>query len=272
MGVNREAPVLGARSLTCRLGGREVLSGVDLTLQERELTVVVGPNGAGKSTLLGALAGDVAPSAGSVELDGRDLRSWTPRQLARRRSFLAQANEVGFGFPVRDIVAMGRYPWDAPGEMDLDHEVVEAALRRTDTTTLADRSFRALSGGEKARVSLARVLAQDTRIVLLDEPTAALDLRHTEEVLSLTAALAREGRTVVVVAHDLSLAATYADRLVVVDSGRIVADGPPGLVLTPALVRSTWGLTVEVHAVAGGVVVVPVRTPSQQDSPLRTAP
>lgn len=252
--------VLGARSLTCRLGGREVLSDVDLALGERELIVVVGPNGAGKSTLLGALAGDIAATGGTVELDGRDLNSWTPRELARRRSFLAQSNEVGFGFPVRDIVAMGRHPWDAPGEMDLDEEIIEAALRRTDTAMLADRSFRALSGGEKARVSLARVLAQDTQIVLLDEPTAALDLRHTEEVLSLTATLAREGRTVVVVAHDLSLAATYADRLVIVDSGRVVADGPPTVVLTPEVVRSTWGLAVEVHAVAGGIVVVPVRT------------
>lgn len=253
--------VLGARSLTCRLGGREVLTDVDLALRGGELTVVVGPNGAGKSTLLGALAGDIAAAEGSVELDGRDLRAWSPRDLARRRSFLAQSNEVGFGFPVRDIVAMGRYPWNGPGEVDLDEEIIDVALRRTDTAVLSDRSFRALSGGEKARVSLARVLAQDTQVVLLDEPTAALDLRHTEEVLTLTAALAREGRTVVVVAHDLSLAATYADRLVVVDSGRVVGDGPPAQTLTPELVRSTWGLAVEVHVIAGGIVVVPVRTP-----------
>jgi iron complex transport system ATP-binding protein len=252
------AGLLVARSVTCRLGGRDVLSEIDLAVRAHELTIVVGPNGAGKSTLLSVLSGDVRPVAGAIELEGRDVSAWPARELARRRSFLAQSNEVSFGFPVREVVAMGRHPWDGADEMARDAEIVAACLRRTDTEALADRSFRTLSGGEKARVSLARVLAQDTRVVLLDEPTAALDLRHTEEVLSVAAGLARDGRAVVVVAHDLSLAATHADRLVVIDGGRVVADGPPLEVLTPERMRRTWGVDVQIHRVAGRVVVVPL--------------
>jgi iron complex transport system ATP-binding protein len=261
------ADVLTVQGLTCRLGRRDVLTDVDLALRDHELTVVVGPNGAGKSTLLGALSGDVAPARGSVRLDGRELRDWSPQRLARRRAFLAQSNEVSFGFTVREVVTMGRHPWDTHEDLSRDHEVVATSLARTDTLGLADRSFRELSGGEKARVSLARVLAQDTHVVLLDEPTAALDLRHTEEVLALATRLARDGRAVVVVAHDLSLAATHADRLVVVAEGRVAADGPPTEVLTPDLVRSVWGLDVEVHRVAGGIVVVPVREPAPTTPP-----
>lgn len=252
--------VLAARDLTCQLAGRDVVSRVDLELRGHELTVIVGPNGAGKSTLLGALAGDVPAAGGRVEMGGRDLRSWTRRDLARHRAFLSQANEVSFGFAVRDVVAMGRHPWDQPHEVARDEQVVAEAMRRTDTAVLGSRSFRALSGGEKARVSLARVLAQETPVVLLDEPTAALDLRHTQDVLVLAAELARTGGVVVVVAHDLSLAATHADRLVVIDHGSVLADGPPREVLTPDLVRATWGLDVEIHEHDSSIVVVPVRS------------
>jgi len=244
----------------CRLGGAEVLAGVDLRIAAGRLVVMVGPNGAGKSTLLGVLAGDLPVTGGSALLDDRALSAWGPRALAQRRSVLPQSYDVSFGFSVRDVVAMGRYPWTSVADIDRDEQMIAAALERTDTTHLVDRVFRTLSGGERARVSLARVLAQDTDLVLLDEPTAALDLRHTEEVLGVARELVRAGRTVVVVAHDLSLASAYADDLVVVDRGRVVAHGSPVDVLTPELIHSTYGLAVEVHHVRDRLVVIPAGT------------
>ena len=249
--------VLSARGVCADLGGREVLTDVDLDVRAGTLVVVVGPNGAGKSTLLGVLSGDLPVSSGAVELDGRSLAGWSPADLARRRAVLSQAQDVSFGFTVREVVAMGRYPWTGRDEIGDDERVVAESLRRTDPTHLADRAFRTLSGGERARASLARVLAQDTDLVLLDEPTAALDLRHTEEVLAQAKAIARSGRTVVVVAHDLSLSSAYADELVVVDGGRVVAHGAPVDVLTPELVERTYGLAVDVHPLGGRLVVVP---------------
>jgi len=250
-------PVWTLESVTCRRGSVDVLAGVDLRLESGRLVVMVGPNGAGKSTLLGVLAGDLPVRHGSVRLDDRELGDWDPGELSRRRAVLTQDHDVSFGFTVREVVAMGRYPWTSRSDVEADDLRIETALEQTDTVHLADRTFRTLSGGEKARVSLARVLAQDTELVLLDEPTAALDLRHTEEILGLARSLVAEGRTVVVVAHDLSLASAYADELIVVDRGGVTAHGPAFDVLTPDLIRQTYGLTVEVHRVRDRLVVVP---------------
>lgn len=222
-----QQPVLEVRGVSCALGGRPVLHDVDLAVHPGTMTVVVGPNGAGKSTLLGALSGDVVPTAGAVHLDGTDLRSWATADLARRRAVLAQGNDVSFGFSVREVVTMGRHPWWRQADVADDERIVGESLALADVEHLADRAFRELSGGEKARVSLARVLAQDTEVVLLDEPTAALDLQHQESVMALAGRLARRGRTVVVVAHDLSLASAHADVLVVVDRGRVAAAAWP---------------------------------------------
>ena len=242
-----------------RRGGVDILDRIDLTVDGGgQLIVMVGPNGAGKSTLLGVLAGDLAVTAGTAKLDDHELASWDPRRLAQRRSVLTQSYDVSFGFSVREVVAMGRYPWTKSSDVDRDEQVIADALEQTDTTHLVDRTFRTLSGGERARVSLARVLAQDTELVLLDEPTAALDLRHTEETLVLARQLADAGRTVVVVAHDLTLSSAFADELIVVDRGRISAHGSPAEVLTPDLIHRTYGLEVEVHEVRGRLVVVPI--------------
>ncbi len=239
-----------------------MLCDVDLDLEWGSVTVVVGPNGAGKSTLLSVLAGDRRASTGTVTLDGRDLAQWSGAQLARRRAVLTQEQEVTFGFTVREVVAMGRYPWTGEGDLAADDTVIHDALERTDVLHLADRPYRSLSGGEKARVSLARVLAQETSVILLDEPTAALDLRHTEEVLGVARTLARSGRCVVVVAHDLTLASAYADLLVIVDDGRIAAHGSPAEVLTPDRIERTYGLAVDVHALGDRLAVVPRTSPT----------
>ncbi|WP_324195489.1 heme ABC transporter ATP-binding protein [Nocardia abscessus] len=250
-------------SVQRRGGGqaRVVLEGVDFEAVAGQVVALVGPNGAGKSTLLAALAGELALSAGAVELDGQPLSHWTTLDMARRRAVLPQTHTVGFPFTAREVVAMGRAPWVRTERRELDEKQIAAAMTATDVEHLAARSFPTLSGGERARVALARVLAQDTATLLLDEPTAALDLGHQEAVLRLAAARAAEGAAVVVVLHDLGIAAAYADRVAVLDAGRIAADGPPRAVLTTELLTRVYQHPVEVldHPVTGAQLVLPVR-------------
>ncbi|WTW99510.1 heme ABC transporter ATP-binding protein [Streptomycetaceae bacterium NBC_01309] len=249
------------RGLRVDLGGRTVLHDVDLEVRTGEVLALVGPNGAGKSTLLGALAGDVAASSGDVLLDGAPLASWSPVQLARRRAVLTQSYDLSFPFTVRAVVAMGRAPWArTPAEAD-DDAVIDAMLRRTETARFARRGFAALSGGERARVALARVLAQQAPLVMLDEPTAALDIRYQESVLRTAAERAYAGDAVVVVLHDLALAAAYADRVAVLQGGRIAACGPPDEVLTGDLLTRVYRHRIEVirHPRTGGMLITPLR-------------
>lgn len=227
------------------LGGSVILDDVDLTVRAGEVVALVGPNGAGKSTLLGVLSGDV-PTAGAVTLAGRPLTYWTTTEAAMRRAVLAQQVTVSFPFTCRQVVEMGRAPWVATRAEADDDAVVARAMALTDTAHLADRVFSSLSGGEQARVSLARVLAQGSGVVLLDEPTAALDLHHQELVLRLVRERAAAGDAVVVVLHDLNLAAGYADRVAVLDRGRLAAVGSPAEVLGPELLTRVYQHPVEV--------------------------
>ncbi|WP_306361857.1 heme ABC transporter ATP-binding protein [Nocardia sp. CC227C] len=256
------AVTMSARGLVVERGkGRRVLDGIDFEVRAGEIVALVGPNGAGKSTLLAALTGELDPIAGTVELDGRPLRDWAPLDMARRRAVLPQSHTVGFPFTAREVVAMGRAPWVRTERQHRDDEFIAAAMRATDVTQLAARTFPALSGGERARVALARVLAQDTPTLLLDEPTAALDLGHQEQILALARDRAAAGAAVVVVVHDLGVAAAYADRVAVLDAGRIAADGPPRAVLTTDLLTRVYRHPVEVldHPVTGAQLVLPVR-------------
>lgn len=251
---------ISLRDVGCRRGGRQVLAGVSLDVQPGRLLALVGPNGAGKSTLLALICGDLPLSGGEVLVDGTPLRQWRAADLARVRSVLLQSNEVSFRFTAREVVEMGRNPWTGRPESDDDEFAVADALRRADVEHLAERPYTSLSGGERARVSLARVLAQRTPVVLLDEPTAALDLRHQEEVMSLARGLAHAGRAVVVVLHDLSLAAAYADEVAVIAGGTLGAVGSPEQVLTAEMVRGVYG--VDAHLLTspdGHRVVVPRR-------------
>lgn len=241
------------------LDGTPVLHDVSLSVLPGEVLVLVGPNGAGKSTLLGVLSGELAPTTGSVTLDGRELSGIRHSELARLRSVLTQENTVTFPFRVVEVVAMGRSPWARYRESREDVAEVMRAMEAADVLHLSERRHTALSGGEKARVSFARVIAQQTPIVMLDEPTAALDLRHQEEVMRLARGMAQVGRAVVVVLHDLSLAAAYADRMVLVSGGRIEAVGAPAHVLTIELVERVYRLPVTLHDIGGIPVVLPVR-------------
>jgi iron complex transport system ATP-binding protein len=250
---------ISAKGVGVDLEGTTVLDGVSLDVVEGEVLVLVGPNGAGKSTLLAVLSGERSPSRGTVTIAGRDLGSIRHGELARLRSVLTQENTVSFPFRVSEVVAMGRSPWARTIESRNDIAAIAEALDAADVRHLAGRRFTSLSGGEKARVSLARVLAQGAGTIFLDEPTASLDLRHQEDVMRVARRLAEQGRAVVVVLHDLTLAGAYADRLALISQGRLEAVGAPAGVLTEERVERVYGLPVQLHLVGGRPVVVPVR-------------
>jgi len=254
--------VLAAHGVHVRFGQARILDGVDVAVAAGELVALVGPNGAGKSTLLSVLSGDTAPDEGRVELDAADVRAMRLDELARRRAVLLQENRLSFPFPVQDVVRMGRAPWRGTAREDADDEVVARSLETADVSHLAARRFPTLSGGEKARTSFARTLAQEPGVLLLDEPTAALDIRHQEALLDEARRWARAGASVVVVLHDLTLAAAYADRVVVLDSGRVRGDGRPTDVLTGELLTDVYRYPIEVIRRPGvdELVVLPVRT------------
>ncbi|MCX4772949.1 Hemin import ATP-binding protein HmuV [Streptomyces sp. ADI92-24] len=256
------APVAEVRGLRVRLGGRQVLDSIELTVHAGEVLALVGPNGAGKSTLLAALAADLPAGSGAVRIDGRPVTDWSAPELALRRAVLPQSAALSFPFPVEDVVRMGRAPWAGTEREDEDDPAVRAAMAATEVTGFAARPFSALSGGERARVALARVLAQRAPLLLLDEPTAALDLRHQELVLRICRERAAAGDAVVVVLHDLGLAAAYADRAAVLHDGRIAVAGPPAEVFTSALLGEVYRQPVEVfpHPRTGVPLVIPDRS------------
>ncbi|MEU6050350.1 heme ABC transporter ATP-binding protein [Streptomyces xanthochromogenes] len=254
---------LEASELRVTLGGRAVLDGVRIQVRTGEVVALVGPNGAGKSTLLAALAGDAAAASGTVRIDGRPLADRPASELALRRAVLPQQAALSFPFPVEEVVRMGRAPWAGTVREGEDDAVVAEAMAATEVAGFARRPFDALSGGERARVALARVLAQRAPVLLLDEPTAALDLRHQELVLRICRERARAGDAVVVVLHDLGLAAAYADRIAVLHEGRLAAEGPPREVLTEELIGRVYRQPVDVltHPGTGSPLVVPRRDP-----------
>lgn len=240
---------------------RAALRDADIEIRAGEIHALVGPNGAGKSTLFGVLAGDVAPTAGAVRLDGRELSSIHPRELARLRAVLLQDNRVSFPFTVEQVVRMGRAPWARTAAEDDDDAAVAEALAQTDLVALAERPLPSLSGGESARAALARVLAQRADLLLLDEPTAALDLRHQEDVLRIARAQAAGGAAVAVVLHDLNAALAYADRATLLAGGQTVSSGAPAEVLTTDAIAEVYGQPVDVfpHPLTGVPLVVPRR-------------
>ena len=237
------------------LGGREVLRDVSLSVPAGEFLGLVGPNGAGKTTLLRTVNGLVEPTRGRVAVAGEPVVGRSARDLARRVATVPQETTLGFDFSARDVVAMGRTPHQSrfAGADAADHDAVERALERTETAALADRPVGELSGGERQRVLLARALAQETPVLLLDEPTASLDINHQVATLSLVRELAGEGRTAVAAIHDLDLAARFCDRLALVADGELVAVGTPREVLTADRLERAYGVrtVVSEHPVTG---------------------
>ncbi|MDR1989546.1 MAG: ABC transporter ATP-binding protein [Acidobacteriaceae bacterium] len=244
-------------------GARTVLDAVTLDVPRGRVLGLLGPNGSGKTTLLRILAGVLHPGSGTVTLDGRTLQTWTRRDLARRIAVVPQETHTIFDYRVLDIVLMGRYPHLGPFELEQPDDIAVArrALAQTGTAALEGRAFTTLSGGERQRVVIAAALAQTPDVMLLDEPTAALDLRYQLEIARVLKTLnVNHGMTLVVSTHDLNLAASICDEIVLLREGRVLAHGPVADVLTPATVRALYDVDADVqyHARAGHLTVVPI--------------
>jgi iron complex transport system ATP-binding protein len=254
-------PLLAASGTVVELGGREILHGVDLTVRAGEVVGLIGPNGAGKSTLLSVLSGDITPSAGTVELLGKPYPGYSARQAARARAVMLQDSTVSFAHLVRDVVEMGRSAW--PRDPQEDRLIVDGCLEAVGMTDLQHREITTLSGGERARVAFARVMAQGARCLMLDEPTAAMDIGHQERTMVTARALAHDGdgadggHGVLVVLHDLNLAAQYCDRLALLSAGRVVAVGTPREVCTADRLSEVYEWPVSVSDVEGQLWIRP---------------
>lgn len=245
-----------ATDLSVRLGGTTVLDSVSMHARAGQVTGLIGPNGAGKSTLLAALSGDLSLSSGSVRIGELDPSRATARELSRHRAVMLQDTHVAFSFLVRDVVEMGRHPWSAKEKAEDEEMLIDAALAATGVGHLAGRDVMTLSGGERSRVALSRVLAQQTPVVLLDEPTAAMDIRHQEQSLGLMRQLASAGVAVVVVLHDLNAAATYCDEIVMLSQGRVAAAGPVEAVYTEEILSEVYRWPIQVFRDPRGLTQV----------------
>jgi iron complex transport system ATP-binding protein len=242
------------------LGDQPVLAGIDARFAPGALIGVIGPNGVGKSTLARAMLGLVRPAQGSIRIDNAAIETLSPRQLARKLAHLPQGQQLGWPLSVARLVALGRLPHLAPFSRltEQDRTAIERAMARTDTAALASRTATELSGGERARALLARALAVEAPGLIADEPLAALDPAHQLDVMALLKAEAGDGRLVVAVLHDLTMAARFCDRLVLLSEGRILADGPPDEVLTPEHLDQAYAIRAWRGEAEGRRLIVPL--------------
>lgn len=288
--------MITATDLRFGYGDRPILDGVDVALEPGCTTAVLGPNGAGKSTLLKLLSGELKPSGGEIRWGERPLSQLPARELAVHRAVMPQSSSLSFPFSAFEVVMLGRTPHVRRRERVSDTEAVWSALERANAAHLAERRYTTLSGGERQRIDFARAAAQiegtepepvsdptcvrglEGRVLMLDEPTSSLDVSNQHDLLARASAMAAEGVAVLVILHDLNLASAYADRIVMLAGGRVAAEGAPWAVLTPDIVRATFGLSVVVTSNPCGdcpLVVPDMRVPPPSDrkgTPLPTVP
>jgi iron complex transport system ATP-binding protein len=271
----REDMTLEARQITVQIGRCPILQDISLSVVAGEVLAVIGPNGAGKSTLLKVLSGDLAPSQGDVWMNGKPLDAWQRKERAQMRAILPQNASLTFAFTVLEVALIGRTPHIQGRERPLDYAIARAALEAAGVLALQDRLYTTLSGGEKQRVQLARILAQiwtettmQTRFLLLDEPTNSLDLSHQHSTLDIARQFARQGVGVLAILHDLNLAAQYADRILVLKDRGCLASGTPYQVLTPTIIQQAFDMLVMVspHPCYNCPLVIPVPIAQTQHS------
>lgn len=250
--------ILRLQGVGVAFGTRSILSGIDLEFAAGECVGILGPNGSGKSTLMRAVAGLVPHRTGRIVLENRPLAEWSRRDLSRSLTYLPQGGEVHWPMSVRNVVALGRLPY-AGATPDADRIAIQRAMQACDVDSFADRPVSALSGGERARVLLARAIAGEAKILLADEPFAQLDPSHQLHAMEVVQAEARRGALAVVVLHDLSIAARYCSRVVLLSGGRIAADGPPDEALSRENLRNIFGVDAFIGEHADGPVVLPMR-------------
>jgi len=255
-----DGALIDIRNVSVAINGRTLISDIDLRLERGEVLALLGPNGAGKSTLLRAASGDLAPSAGSITLEGRPVSGYKAKELALRRAVLPQQTVLQFAFTAREVVEMGRGERSRRQTRFEDGRIIDQSMERTDTAHLQDRTYPTLSGGEQARVTLARVLSQEAPILLLDEPTAALDLSHQQMVMEIAREIAAAGGAVMTILHDINLAAAYADRIALMDKGRMVSLGEPWTALDPELLTRVFDCPIAVarHPMRNCPLVLPL--------------
>jgi len=273
-GDERETPLVDVRDLSVAHGDVAVLEGVSLSVERGEFVGLVGPNGAGKTTLLQVVNGIVDPDEGTVLVDGDPVSSLSSRAASRRVATVPQDTTVAFEFPVADVVEMGRTPYRGRVGRDTGADAaVERALERTETARFRDRSVGSLSGGERQRVVLARALAQETPALVLDEPTASLDVNHQVRTLALVRELTREGKGALAAIHDLDLAARFCDRIAVLADGDLLAVGSPETVLTDEHLRVAFDTEAAVlpDPVTGTPTVTPLADPGEWDLAVHVA-
>lgn len=259
--------LLDVRNIEASLGGRPVLKGLSFSLARGEFVGLIGPNGAGKSTLLRALLG-LVPARGSVDFGPLDAARMSVIERARHVAYVAQDREIAWAVPVEMLVSLGRSPFrpSFAGLGTADRQIVERAMRQMEVEGFGDRPATELSGGEKARVLIARALAQETPLLLADEPTAGLDPSHQITLMRLFARLAEDGRSVVASLHDLGIAARWCTRLLLIDEGRLIADGPPAQVLTAETLRQVYGVDAFFGEARGGLIVQPLDLAAKSDN------
>jgi iron complex transport system ATP-binding protein len=258
--MSSQTMALQLDAVSVQLGGKTIVKDVSLTFGSGRLVVLAGPNGAGKTTLLRAMAG-LIPATGAITINQTSLTALSRPERARRMAYLPQGHQVHWSLTARDVVALGRYPHglNDPSRLAADHaRAIDTAMERTDTLSFAGRSILELSGGERARVMLARVLAVEAPIVLADEPTASLDPRHQITVMHDLKAESRRGALVIVVTHDIWLASRIADEIVLMDDGQIIAHGPPHDVLTDVQLAAVYGVRANRQQVDGETLLTPM--------------
>lgn len=240
---------LSAENLSAGYGNKNVLNGLSVTLPAGKITALIGPNGCGKSTLLKCFSRLLTPTSGSLRLGGDDLSTLHGRILARKLALLPQQHIAPEGISVRELVGYGRSPWlNLWGRLGAqDKAVVECSMQETQIVDLANQRVSELSGGQRQRVFMAMVLAQDTPLLLLDEPTTYLDISHQVELMGLLHRQNQKGKTVVAVLHDLNQASRYCDHLVLMSAGKIIAQGAPEAVMTPALLAQVFNIEAQIH-------------------------